>query len=96
MVLLALDISTLAPVHLKSSTSVCSDAGRGPGSYPVLTADGLMKMKGNPFGLCSGSYHVLHLEVLDQVEVDEHADGGQRGFRVGQLKVAEAEVQKPQ
>lgn len=48
------------------------------------------------FGLCSGSHHVLHLEVLDQVEVDEHADGGQRGFRVGQLEVAKAEVQKPQ
>lgn len=48
------------------------------------------------FGLCSGSYHVLHLEVLDQVEVNEHADGGQCGFRVGQVKVAKAEVQKPQ
>lgn len=44
----------------------------------------------------SGSYHVLHLEVLDQVEVNEHADGSQCGFCVGQLKVAKAEVQKSQ
>lgn len=74
-----------------------SDAGRGPGSSPVLTADGGEGDEGETcyFGPCPGSYHVLHLEVLDQVEVDEHADGGQRGFRVGQLEVAEAEVQKP-
>lgn len=42
------------------------------------------------------SYRVLHLEVLDQVEVDEHADGSQRGFGVRQLKVAEGEVEETQ
>lgn len=42
------------------------------------------------------SYRVLHLEVLDQVEVNKHADGGQRGFGVGQLEVTEAEVEETQ
>lgn len=46
--------------------------------------------------MSSGSYRVLHLEVLDQVEVDEHPDGSQCGFHVGQLKVTKAEVQKMQ
>lgn len=35
---------------------------------------------------------MLHLEVLNQVEVGEHPDGAQRGFQVRQLEVAEAEV----
>lgn len=42
------------------------------------------------------SHRVLHLEVLDQVEVDKHANGSQRGFSVRQVKVTEAEVQKTQ
>lgn len=56
--------------------------------------------KRNGFGLVqcpsSVSYRVLHLEVLDQVEVNKHANGSQRGFHVGQLKVTKAEVQKMQ
>lgn len=38
------------------------------------------------------AYLMLHLEVLHQVEVGEHADGAQSGVQVWQLEVAKGEV----
>ena len=42
------------------------------------------------------SHRVLHLVVVHQVEVYEHADCRQGRLHVGQLKVAEAEVHNMQ
>lgn len=38
------------------------------------------------------SYLVLHLEVLHEAEVSEHADCAQGRLQVGQLEVTEAEL----
>lgn len=63
------------------------EPGGSSGSEPGRRRDGRRSGR---------SYRVLHLEVLDQVEIDEHADGSQCGFSVRQLEVAEAEVQETQ